>query len=211
MSNKLAIEVAKNLLKIKAVFLKPNEPFTWASGIKSPIYCDNRLTLSYPETRKVVEEGLAEIIKEKFPTCEVVMGTSTAGIPHAAYVSELLNLPMGYVRGGAKDHGRGNQIEGVVPVGKDVVVIEDLISTGKSSIEVVNSLIEAGVEVIGCVSIFSYGFDEAKAAFDNVGVPYYSLANFNDLVKVAVEEGYIENEDLQDVLEWRKSPRTWRA
>ena len=127
MENKLAIEVAKNLLKIKAVFLKPNDPFTWASGIKSPIYCDNRLTLSYPETRKVVEQGLAEIIKKYYPTCEVIMGTSTAGIAHAAYVSDILDMPMGYVRGGAKDHGRGNQIEGVVPVGKDVVVIEDLI------------------------------------------------------------------------------------
>ena len=126
MENKLAIEVAKNLLKIKAVFLKPNDPFTWASGIKSPIYCDNRLTLSYPETRKVVEQGLAEIIKKYYPTCEVIMGTSTAGIAHAAYVSDILDMPMGYVRGGAKDHGRGNQIEGVVPVGKDVVVIEDV-------------------------------------------------------------------------------------
>ena len=148
--------VARNLLKIKAVFLRPNEPFTWASGIKSPIYCDNRLTLSYVETRKVVEEGLAEIIRNHFPTCEVVMGTSTAGIPHAAYVSEILNLPMGYVRGGAKDHGRGNQIEGVVPVGKNVVVIEDLISTAGSSIEVVNILREAGCNVLGIASIFTY-------------------------------------------------------
>ena len=151
----LEVKVAKNLLKIKAVFLKPNDPFTWASGIKSPIYCDNRLTLSYPEVRKVVEEGLAQIIKEHFPTCEVVMGTSTAGIPHAAYVSEILNLPMGYVRGGNKDHGRQNQIEGVVPVGKDVVVIEDLISTAGSSIEVVNVLREAVCNVLGIASIFT--------------------------------------------------------
>ena len=208
---KLAQEVAKNLLKIKAVFLKPNDPFTWASGIKSPIYCDNRLSLSYPEVRRVVENGLAEVIKHYYPDVEVIEGTSTAGIAHAAIVSEILGLPMGYVRGGAKDHGRGNQIEGIVPEGKKVVVVEDLISTGKSSIEVVNSLIEAGVEVIGCVAIFSYGFDEAKAQFDSVNVPYYSLANFNNLVKVAVEEGYIEQEDLEDVLEWRKSPRTWRA
>ena len=148
MENKLAIEVAKNLLKIKAVFLKPNDPFTWASGIKSPIYCDNRLTLSYPETRKVVEQGLAEIIKKYYPTCEVIMGTSTAGIAHAAYVSDILDMPMGYVRGGAKDHGRGNQIEGVVPVGKDVVVIEDLISTAGSSIEVVDVLREAMTETL---------------------------------------------------------------
>ena len=144
MNEKLSIEVARNLLKIKAVFLKPNDPFTWASGIKSPIYCDNRLVLSYPEARKVVEAGLAELIKENYPTCEVIMGTSTAGIAHAAYVSDILNMPMGYVRGGAKDHGRGNQIEGVVPVGKDVVVIEDLISTAGSSIEVVNVLRENG-------------------------------------------------------------------
>ncbi|MBQ3253373.1 MAG: orotate phosphoribosyltransferase, partial [Acholeplasmatales bacterium] len=157
MENKLAIEVAKNLLKIQAVFLKPNDPFTWASGIKSPIYCDNRLTLSYPETRRVVENGLAQIIKTYFPTCEVVMGTSTAGIAHAAYVSEILDMPMGYVRGGAKDHGRGNQIEGVVPVGKDVVVMEDLISTAGSSIEVVEVLREAGANVLGIASIFTYG------------------------------------------------------
>ena len=139
------------------------------------------------------------------------MGTATAGIPHAAYISEYLNLPMGYVRSGNKDHGRQNKIEGHYEKGNKVVVVEDLISTGKSSIEVVNSLKEAGVEVIGCIAIFSYGFDEAKAQFDAVNVPYYSLANFNNLVKVAVEEGYIEKEDLEDVLEWRKSPRTWRA
>ena len=144
----LEVKVAENLLKIKAVFLKPNDPFTWASGIKSPIYCDNRLTLSHVEVRKVVEEGLAQIIKEHYPTCEVIMGTSTAGIPHAAYVSDILSLPMGYVRGGAKDHGRQNQIEGVVPVGKNVVVIEDLISTAGSSIEVVNILREAGIKVL---------------------------------------------------------------
>ena len=155
MNKNLAYEVASSLLKIKAVFLRPNEPFTWASGIKSPIYCDNRLTLSYPEIRDIIENGLAELIKEYYPTCEVVMGTSTAGIPHAAYVSSILNLPMGYVRGGAKDHGRGNQIEGVVPKGKNVVVIEDLISTAGSSIEVVNILKEAGCNVLGIASIFS--------------------------------------------------------
>ena len=202
--------VEKNLLKIKAVFLSPKKPFTWASGIISPIYCDNRLVLSYPEVRDEIENSLANLIKEKFPQCEILMGTATAGIPHAAYVSNILNLPMGYVRSGNKDHGRQNKIEGHYEKGNKVVVVEDLISTGKSSIEVVNSLIEAGVEVIGCVSIFSYGFDEAQKAFDSVNVPYYSLANFNELVKVAVAEGYIENEDLQDVLEWRKSPRTWR-
>lgn len=202
--------VEKNLLKIKAVFLSPKKPFTWASGIISPIYCDNRLVLSYPEVREEIETALANLVKEKFPHCEILMGTATAGIPHAAYVSDILYLPMGYVRSGNKDHGRQNKIEGHYEKGNKVVVVEDLISTGKSSIEVVNSLIEAGVEVIGCVSIFSYGFDEAQQAFDSVNVPYYSLANFNELVKVAVAEGYIENEDLQDVLEWRKSPRTWR-
>ena len=144
---KLAQEVAKNLLKIKAVFLKPNDPFTWASGIKSPIYCDNRLSLSYPEVRRVVENGLAEVIKHYYPDVEVIEGTSTAGIAHAAIVSEILGLPMGYVRGGAKDHGRGNQIEGIIPEGKKVVVVEDLISTAGSSLEVVEVLREAGANV----------------------------------------------------------------
>lgn len=206
MSDKLAIEVAKNLLKIKAVFLKPNEPFTWASGIKSPIYCDNRLTLSYPETRKVVEEGLAEIIKEKFPTCEVVMGTSTAGIPHAAYVSELLNLPMGYVRGGAKDHGRGNQIEGVVPVGKDVVVIEDLISTAGSSIEVVEVLRNAGCNVLGIASIFTYNLKKGQERLSQANVINYSLSNFETLVKVAADENYIAEEDINKILKFQQNP-----
>ena len=202
--------VEKNLLKIKAVFLNPKKPFTWASGIISPIYCDNRLVLSYPEVRNEIEHALADLIKEKFAECEILMGTATAGIPHAAYVSEYLNLPMGYVRSGNKDHGRQNKIEGHYEKGNKVVVVEDLISTGKSSIEVVNSLKEAGLDVIGCVSIFSYGFDESQQAFDNAGVPYYSLANFNDLVKEAVSEGYIEEEDLADVLKWRESPRTWK-
>ena len=203
--------VEKNLLKIKAVFLSPKKPFTWASGIISPIYFDNRLVLSYPEIRSEIEHALADLIKEKFSDCEILMGTATAGIPHAAYVSEYLNLPMGYVRSGNKDHGRQNKIEGHYEKGNKVVVVEDLISTGKSSIEVVNSLKEAGLDVIGCVSIFSYGFDESQAAFDNVNVPYYSLANFNDLVKEAVAEGYIEENDLADVLKWRESPRTWRV
>ena len=206
MENKLAIEVAKNLLKIKAVFLKPNDPFTWASGIKSPIYCDNRLTLSYPETRKVVEEGLAEIIKTYFPTCEVVMGTSTAGIAHAAYVSDILNLPMGYVRGGAKDHGRGNQIEGVVPVGKDVVVIEDLISTAGSSIEVVEVLREAGCNVLGIASIFTYGLKKGIDRLEQANVINHSLSNFETLVKVAAEENYISEADIAKVLKFQANP-----
>ena len=202
----LEVRVAKNLLKIKAVFLKPNDPFTWASGIKSPIYCDNRLTLSYPEVRKVVEEGLAQIIKEHFPTCEVVMGTSTAGSPHAAYVSEILNLPMGYVRGGNKDHGRQNQIEGVVPVGKNVVVIEDLISTAGSSIEVVNVLREAGCNVLGIASIFTYNLKKGITRLADANVINHSLSNFEVLAKVAADENYIEGKDLAKVLKFQSNP-----
>ena len=206
MENKLAIEVAKNLLKIKAVFLKPNDPFTWASGIKSPIYCDNRLTLSYPETRKVVENGLAEVIKEHFPTCEVIMGTSTAGIAHAAYVSDILDMPMGYVRGGAKDHGRGNQIEGVVPVGKDVVVIEDLISTAGSSIEVVDVLREAGADVLGIASIFTYGLKKGIDRLAAANVINHSLSNFEVLVEVAASENYISKEDIKKLIKFQSNP-----
>ena len=202
----LEVVVARNLLKIKAVFLRPNDPFTWASGIKSPIYCDNRLTLSYVETRKVVEEGLAETIRTYFPTCEVVMGTSTAGIPHAAYVSEILNLPMGYVRGGAKDHGRGNQIEGVVPVGKNVVVIEDLISTAGSSIEVVNILREAGCNVLGIASIFTYNLKKGTERLAAANVINHSLSNFEVLAKVAADENYIAQEDFAKVLKFQQNP-----
>ena len=202
----LEVKVAKNLLKIKAVFLKPNDPFTWASGIKSPIYCDNRLTLSYPEVRRVVEEGLAQIIKEHFPTCEVVMGTSTAGIPHAAYVSEILNLPMGYVRGGNKDHGRQNQIEGVVPVGKDVVVIEDLISTAGSSIEVVNVLREAGAEVLGIASIFTYGMKKGLERLAEANVKNISLTNFDVIAQIAADENYIKPEDVERLIKFRNNP-----
>ena len=203
---RLDIKVAKNLLKIKAVFLKPNDPFTWASGIKSPIYCDNRLTLSYVEVRKVVEEGLAEIIRTYYPTCEVIMGTSTAGIAHAAYVSDILGLPMGYVRGGAKDHGRGNQIEGVVPVGKDVVVIEDLISTAGSSIEVVNILRESGANVLGIASIFTYGLKKGLERLEAANVINHSLSNFEVLTKVAAEENYISEADIAKVLKFQANP-----
>ena len=203
---RLDVKVAKNLLKIKAVFLKPNDPFTWASGIKSPIYCDNRLTLSYVEVRKVVEEGLAEIIRTYYPTCEVIMGTSTAGIAHAAYVSDILGLPMGYVRGGAKDHGRGNQIEGVVPVGKDVVVIEDLISTAGSSIEVVNILRESGANVLGIASIFTYGLKKGLERLEAANVINHSLSNFEVLTKVAAEENYISKADIAKVLKFQANP-----
>ena len=206
MEKSLAYKVAENLLKIKAVFLRPSSPFTWASGIKSPIYCDNRLTLSFVETRKVVEEGLAETIRKYYPTCEVVMGTSTAGIPHAAYVSEILNLPMGYVRGGAKDHGRGNQIEGVVPVGKNVVVIEDLISTAGSSIEVVNILREAGCNVLGIASIFTYNLKKGTERLAAANVINHSLSNFEVLAKVAADENYIAQEDFAKVLKFQQNP-----
>ena len=206
MNKNLAYEVASSLLKIKAVFLRPNEPFTWASGIKSPIYCDNRLTLSYPEIRDIIENGLAELIKEYYPTCEVVMGTSTAGIPHAAYVSSILNLPMGYVRGGAKDHGRGNQIEGVIPKGKNVVVIEDLISTAGSSIEVVNILKEAGCNVLGIASIFSYELKKGIDRLKEADVINHSLSNFTTLIEVSNQMGYIEEKDVSKIKKFQNNP-----
>ena len=205
MSN-LSVQVAKNLLKIKAVFLKPNDPFTWASGIKSPIYCDNRLTLSYVDVRDVVENGLVEVIKNYYPDVEVIMGTSTAGIAHAAYVSEILRLPMGYVRGGAKDHGRGNQIEGVVPTGKKVVVIEDLISTAGSSIEVVDVLREAGAEVLGIASIFTYGLAKGLKRLEEANVINHSLSNFEVLIKVDAEEGYISEADINKLIKFQSNP-----
>lgn len=191
-------EIAKQLLRIKAVFLRPNDPFTWASGIKSPIYCDNRLILSDPEARKIVEEAIAKTVEEKFPEAEVLMGTSTAGIAHAAIAGWLLNMPMGYVRGGNKDHGRENRIEGKLNPGNKVVVIEDLISTAGSCIEVVDALREAGADVLGVVSIFTYGMEKGKQRLKEAGVTNYSLTNFNALCKVALEEGYINaNEELK--------------
>ena len=202
----LAVEVAKNLLKIQAVFLKPNDPFTWASGIKSPIYCDNRLTLSYPEVRKCVENGLAQTIQKYYPDIEVIEGTSTAGIAHAAMVAEILGLPMGYVRGGAKDHGRGNQIEGVVPAGKKVVVVEDLISTAGSSLEVVEVLREAGANVLGIVSIFTYGLTKGVERLAAANCENHSISNFETLVEVAAEQNYISKEDIQKVLKFQKNP-----
>lgn len=199
----LESKVAKALLSIKAVFLRPNDPFTWASGIKSPIYCDNRLTLSYPEVRKIIENGLAQIIKENYPDCEVLMGTSTAGIPHAAIVSEILNLPMGYVRGENKSHGRNNKIEGVVPTGKKVVVVEDLISTGGSSIEVVKALREVGADVLGIASIFTYGLPKGIEKLKEANCKNVSLSNFNVLAEVALEEGYINQEEYEIVKKFR--------
>lgn len=203
--------IAKDLLSIGAVFLRPEEPFTWASGIKSPIYCDNRLTLTAPAVRNNVEAGLARIVTEKFPECEVLMGTSTAGIAHAAITATLLNLPMGYVRGSAKDHGRTNQIEGRLEPGQKVVVIEDLISTGNSCIEVVRVLRDAGADVIGVASIFTYGMKAGREQFVEVGVPHYSLSNFDILIRVAAEEGYIKTDDIDRLVVFRDNPRdeTW--
>lgn len=192
------IKIAKELLRIKAVFLRPNDPFTWASGIKSPIYCDNRLILSDPQARKVVEEAIAKTVKEKFPETEILMGTSTAGIAHAAIAGWLLDLPMGYVRGGNKGHGLENRIEGKLEAGNKVVVIEDLISTGGSCIEVVDALREAGADVLGIVSIFTYGMEKGKERLKVAKVVNYSLTDFETLCKAAVEEGYINsNEELK--------------
>ena len=198
--------IAKDLLKIKAVFFRPDEPFTWASGIKSPVYCDNRLTLTSVDVRCDVENGLATLVKENYPEVEVLMGTSTAGIAHAAIVGHLLNLPMGYVRSGAKDHGRQNQIEGRLEKGQKVVVVEDLISTGGSVIEVVNVLREAGAEVLGVVSIFTYGMKKGLERLEQAGVKNVSLTDFDVIAKVAAEEGYIKEEDIQKLIAFRNNP-----
>ena len=200
-------KIAKDLLDIKAVFLKPNDPFTWASGIKSPIYCDNRLTLSYPEVREDVEEGLASLIKEYFPDVEIIEGTSTAGIAHAALVANKLKLPMGYVRGGHKTHGRGNQIEGIVRSGMKAVVVEDLISTGGSSLEVVDVLREAGCEVLGLVAIFTYGLDSSVKNFEDKNCKFVTLSNYNTLLEVALENGYIKDNELEKLRQWKKNPK----
>lgn len=189
--------IAKDLLSIQAVFLKPDDPFTWASGIKSPIYCDNRLTLSAPSVRKNVEDGLAEIVKEYYPDAEMLMGTSTAGIAHAAITATILDMPMGYVRSGHKDHGRQNQIEGKLEKGTKVVVIEDLISTGGSVIEVVDVLREAGAEVLGIASIFTYGLQKGINRLAAANVKNVSLSNADVLVKVAADEGYIKENDIK--------------
>ena len=199
-------KVCEYLLDIEAVFLRPNDPFTWASGIKSPIYCDNRLTLGYPHVRNYIENELAKLIKEKFPEVEGIMGTSTAGIAHAAIISEILELPMGYVRGKAKDHGRENLIEGRLVKGQKVVVVEDLISTAKSCIEVVNNLREAGVEVLGIVSIFTYGMQKGLDALKAANVVNYSLGCFNELVEVAIEKNYIEASDKEKLLKFMSNP-----
>ena len=198
--------IAKDLLKIKAVFFRPDEPFTWASGIKSPVYCDNRLTLTAPEVRNDVENSLAEIIREKYPDVEVLMGTSTAGIAHAAIVGHIMGLPMGYVRSGAKDHGRQNRIECRLEPGQKVVVVEDLISTGGSVIEVVDALREAGADVLGVVSIFTYGMQKGLDRLEAANVVNTSLTNFDVIARVAAEEGYIAPEDVERLIRFRNDP-----
>ena len=192
--------IAKDLLSIKAVFFRPEEPFTWASGIKSPVYCDNRLTLTAPKVRNDVENGLAELIKKHYPDAEVLMGTSTAGIAHAAITAHLLDMPMGYVRSGAKDHGRQNQIEGKLEKGQKVVVVEDLISTGGSVIEVVDVLREAGADVLGVVSIFTYGMEKGIKRLSEANVKNISLTNFDVIAEVAAEENYIKPQDVQKLI-----------
>ena len=199
-------KIAKDLLKIKAVFFRPEEPFTWASGIKSPVYCDNRLTLSDIDVRSDVENGLAQVIKENYPDAEVLMGTSTAGIAHAAITAHILGLPMGYVRSGAKDHGRKNQIEGKLLPGQKVVVIEDLISTGGSVIEVVEILREAGAEVLGIASIFTYGMQKGLDRLAAANVKNISLTEFDVIAEAAAEEGYIRQEDIARLIAFRNNP-----
>ena len=198
--------VAENLLKIKAVFLRPNEPFTWASGIKSPIYCDNRLILTAPESRDIVEKAIAETVKREYPDAEALFGTSTAGIAHAAIAGHLLGMPMGYVRGSSKDHGRNNKIEGKLEKGTKVVVIEDLISTGGSCIDVVDALREAGAEVLGIVSIYTYGMKKGLERLNEANVKNVSLTDFDTVIEVAAKTGYIEESDVERLKAFRDNP-----
>ncbi|WP_102262141.1 orotate phosphoribosyltransferase [Mesobacillus jeotgali] len=204
-------EIAEALLEIEAVSLQPDNPFTWSSGMKSPIYCDNRLTLSYPSIRRKVAEGLKQLINKHFPGAEMISGTATAGIPHAAWVSELLDLPMSYVRSKAKGHGKGNQIEGKVTEGQKVVVVEDLISTGGSVIEAVEALREAGCEVLGVVSIFTYGLEKGIQQLKTANVNSYSLTDFTTLATIAEEKGLITNENQKSLVKWQKNPVEWLA
>ena len=198
--------IAEALLAIKAVFFRPDEPFTWASGIKSPVYCDNRLILTAPKQRKIVEQAIADTVKKNYPECEVLMGTSTAGIAHAAIAASILDMPMGYVRSGAKDHGRQNQIEGRLEKGQKVVVVEDLISTGGSVIEVVDVLREAGAEVLGVVSIFTYGMKKGLERLAAANVKNVSLTNFDVIAQVAAQTGYIKPEDVERLIKFRNNP-----
>ena len=201
--------LAQKLLDIEAVALSPNDPFTWTSGIQSPIYCDNRLTLSYPELRKEIAKEFCRLIELHFPEAQVIAGTATAGIPHAAWIADLLNLPMVYVRSSSKGHGKKNQIEGLVGVGEKVVVVEDLISTGKSSIAAALALKNAGCEVLGVVSIFTYDMKDSKEQFEKESIPYYSLTNFSSLIEVATKNGTISENDRDFVLKWKENPKEW--
>jgi orotate phosphoribosyltransferase len=202
-------DIAAKLLQIGAVALQPNEPFTWSSGLKSPIYCDNRLTLAYPDVRRTIADGLAELIRTQFPEADLIAGTATAGIPHAAWVSERLELPMCYVRSQAKAHGKGKQIEGKAEPGQFVVVIEDLISTGGSSLTAVRALKEAGCEVLGIAAIFTYGLDKAKQAFAAENLPAYTLTDYDTLIETAVRLGAVSEHDLATLRKWRENPEEW--
>jgi len=201
--------IAEQLLEIKAVFLQPNDPFTWSSGLKSPIYCDNRLTLSFPKVRKEIANGLADLIKEHFPETDIVAGTATAGIPHAAWVSDVLDLPMAYVRSKAKEHGKGNQIEGKAEKGQKVVVVEDLISTGGSVITAVDSLREAGCDVLGVVSIFTYELPKGKELLADAKIESHSLTDYTALLEVAQQKGYIKESDIASLQAWKENPAEW--
>ncbi|KIX90973.1 orotate phosphoribosyltransferase [Staphylococcus microti] len=197
--------IAQSLLDIEAVSLSPNDMFTWSSGIKSPIYCDNRVTLGFPAVREAIRDGLTELIEQHFPEVEIVSGTATAGIPHAAYVSDKMNLPMNYVRSKSKSHGKQNQIEGANSKGKKVVVIEDLISTGGSSITAVEALREAGADVLGVVAIFTYGLQKADDMFGEAGVPFYTISNYDELIEVAEAQGKITADDIETLVAWRNA------
>ena len=209
MSLSIEQQVAQNLLAIKAVFLSPNEPFTWASGIKSPIYCDNRLTMSFPKVRRLIAKGLAEKIKKQFPEVEVIAGTATAGIPHAAWVAEILDLPMVYIRSKAKDHGKGNQIEGQITPGQKMVVIEDLISTGGSVLEACQAAKREGADVLGVAAIFTYELPKGATNFDTAQLPLVTLTNYTTLIQTALEEGYISEADLALLTAWKHDPENW--
>jgi orotate phosphoribosyltransferase len=209
LSENTAAKVAEYLLQINAIKLKPNEPFTWASGWKSPIYCDNRVSLSYPEARNFIKKALGQIIKEQFSDVEAIIGVATAGIAPGALAADELNLPFGYVRSEAKKHGMGKQIEGDIAPNTKVVVIEDLVSTGKSSLQVVETLKTYGCQVLGMASIFTYGFDEAQNAFNNADCKYVSLSNYQTLIQIAIDKGIVLPEQLALLNDWRKSPSTW--
>ena len=200
-------KAAEILLDVKAVFLKPEEPFTWASGIKSPIYCDNRLVLSYPEERTAIKKGMVELIKKEYPEVEVIMGTATAGIPMAALAADEMGIPMGYVRSDAKKHGKQNQIEGKISPGQKVVIVEDLISTGGSVKTVVNALKEAGAEILGVAAIFTYGLPDSFKNFEEMGVEFRTLSNYDVLIKVAAEKGYVKPEMLDKLKQWKSDPK----